>query len=384
MTPQSLDMIARLVGHDTVSRHSNLALIHEVDGFLASHGIRSTLIENADKTKASLLATIGPQAAGGVVLSGHTDVVPVDGQAWSSDPFVLSQRQGRLYGRGTCDMKSFIAVALAMVPTWLKQNLQRPIHFALSYDEEIGCLGAPDLIDKLLSEVPSPQAVIVGEPTSMQPVVAHKGITVLRTQVTGHEAHSSQTHRGVSAVMTAARLITFIEDMARAIQDSSTCHEPFDPPCSTVHVGTIQGGTAVNIISRHCEFFWDIRNLPQDSWQHYLERFQSYADSLLPAMRAIAPDAAIETDVMVTVPALRNETGPAQAFVEHLLDDAKPTCVSFVSEAGQYQEKGLSVVLCGPGSIDQAHQPDEYIEVDQVTAYEQFLERLGNRLCNPI
>jgi len=381
MTPQSHDMIARLVGHDTVSRHSNLALIDEIQGYLAEHGIASTLIHNAERTKASLLATVGPSREGGVVLSGHTDVVPVDNQPWSSDPFTLTERQGRLYGRGTCDMKGFIATALAMVPAWLQKDLQRPIHLALSYDEEVGCLGAPALIDRLLADVPRPDAVIVGEPTSLQPVVAHKGIAVLRTTVTGHEAHSSQVHRGVSAVMTAARLVAFIEDMALQNQAKQDAGSRFDPPFSTLHVGTVLGGTAVNIISRHCEFSWDIRCLPDDDWRTYLQRFQAYADTLLPAMRAIAPRASIETEVVVTVPPLHDAGGAAQTLASELLDSGRPAVVPFVSEAGQFQERGLDVVVCGPGSINQAHQPDEYIEISQITAFEQFLNRLGDRLC---
>lgn len=381
MTPQSHDMIARLVGYDTVSRNSNLALIRAVRDYLAELGVTSTLVPNADGTKSSLLATIGPAVEGGVVLSGHTDVVPVDSQPWSSDPFVLTQKNGRLYGRGTCDMKSFIAVALAKAPQLLQKNLRRPVHLAFSYDEEIGCLGAPDLIERLLTDLPRPQAVIVGEPTSMQPVVAHKGITVLRTTVTGHEAHSSQTPRGVSAVMTAARLIAFIDDMAQESRSQTADHSGFQPPFTTLHVGTVQGGTAVNIISRHCEFLWDIRHLPDDNWQAYLQRFQAYSDSLLPAMQSVAADAGIHTEVVVTVPPLQNDQGPALDLAQGLLGPVQPGAVSFVSEAGQFQEKGLSVVVCGPGSIDQAHQPDEYIDIQQVTAFEHFLDRLGDQLC---
>ncbi len=381
MTPQSRDMIARLVGYDTVSRHSNLELIHYVRDYLAGHGITSQLIHNDDGTKANLLATVGPQVEGGVVLSGHTDVVPVDGQPWSTDPFQLTEKDGRLYGRGTCDMKAFSAVGLAMVPTLLEKGLKRPVHFALSYDEEIGCLGAPSLIEQLISTVARPEAVIVGEPTSMQPVVAHKGIAVLRTTVRGHEAHSSQMHRGVSAVMVASRLVTFINDMMDENLRGAEPGNPFEPPCTTLHVGTIKGGTAVNIISRDCEFIWDIRCLPGDNWQQYADRLQAFADSLLPEMQAIAPEAGIHTELIASAPPLHDLGGPAQSLVYDLLDHRSASVVPYVAEAGQFQEQGLSVVLCGPGSIDQAHQPDEYIDIDQVTACEAFIDRLGDRLA---
>lgn len=230
MKPQSLDMIRRLIAFDTVSRNSNLQLIHFVRDYLAGLGVQSTLVESPDGTKANLFATIGPQVEGGVVLSGHTDVVPVDGQPWDTDPFCVTEKNGRLYGRGTCDMKSFSAVALAMVPDMLAAGLKRPVHLALSYDEEIGCFGAPAMIDRLVTDIARPSAVIVGEPTSMRPIVAHKGIAALRTTVTGHEAHSSQVHRGVSAVMTAARLITFIDDMMAENKAAADPACRFAPP----------------------------------------------------------------------------------------------------------------------------------------------------------
>ena len=381
MKPQSLDMITELVGFDTVSRNSNLALIHYVRDYLAGHGVTSHLIASPCGQKANLFATVGPNVEGGIVLSGHTDVVPVDGQPWDTDPFSIVEKDGRLYGRGTCDMKAFSAIALAMVPDMLDKGLKRPIHFALSYDEEVGCFGAPSMIQRLTTDIARPSAVIVGEPTSMQPIVAHKGIAALRTTVIGHEAHSSQVHRGVSAVTTAARLITFIDDMMLENAAHAEPASPFEPPYTTLHVGVVNGGTALNIISRVCTFMWDVRTLPGDDWQSYLQRFQAYADSLLPAMQAIAPGASITTEVLADAPPLQDQGGAAQALVFDLCGHDNAKVAPYAAEAGQFQEQGFSVVLCGPGSIDQAHQPNEYIDIAQVSACERFMEQLVDRLA---
>jgi acetylornithine deacetylase len=374
-------MITRLVGFDTVSRHSNLELIHYVRDYLGQHGVQSHLVSNAEKTKANLFATVGPNIEGGIVLSGHTDVVPVDGQPWDTDPFTVVQKDGRLFGRGTCDMKAFSAIALAMVPDMIRKGLKRPIHFALSYDEEIGCFGAPSMIDRMVTDIAKPSAVIVGEPTSMRPIVAHKGIAALRTTVTGHEAHSSQVQRGVSAVMTAAKLITFIDGMMAENKAATDPECRFEPPYSTLHVGVVHGGTALNIISRECNFIWDVRCLPGDDWRRYLKRFEEYAASLLPAMRAIAPAASITTEILADAPPLQDRGGAAQQLVFKLCGHAHGDVVPYAAEAGQFQERGFSVVLCGPGSIDQAHQPNEYIDVSQVTACEHFLEELTDQLA---
>lgn len=380
MTPQSLDMIRRLVAFDTVSRHSNLELIHFVRDYLAGHGVQSHLVGNAEGTKANLYATVGPNVEGGVVLSGHTDVVPVDGQPWDTDPFSVTEKNGRLYGRGTCDMKGFCAVALAMVPQMQAAGLKRPVHFALSYDEEIGCHGAPAMIDRLSTDIARPQAVIVGEPTSMRPIVAHKGIAALRVTVTGHEAHSSQVQRGVSAVTIAARLISFIDDMMAENRANADPACRFEPPYSTLHVGVVNGGTALNIIARQCTFVWDIRCVPGDDWRQYYQRLQAYADTLLPAMKAVSPETGISYEILADAPPLQDEGGPAQELVYELCGHRHNGVVPYAAEAGQFQERGFSVVLCGPGSIDQAHQPNEYIDIDQITACEGFLQELTRRL----
>lgn len=376
------DLIGRLVGFDTVSRHSNMALIEWVRDYLAGFGIEGRLVPNADGSKANLYATIGPETEGGVVLSGHTDVVPVDGQAWDTDPFTLVERDGRLYGRGTADMKSFSAIALAMVPEMLAANLKRPVHLALSYDEEVGCFGAPFMIERMVREVPRPSAVIVGEPTGMGVVLAHKGCYALRTTVTGHEVHSSQVDRGVSAVMTAARLVTYISDMMAQNIAGADPASPFDPPYTTLHVGTIGGGTALNIMAKRCEFLWDIRTVTGDDWRGYLDRFQAYCDTLLAEMRAIAPGCAITTEVLAGAPGLAPEPGGAAAQLCHALTGRNDTAtVPYAAEAGQFQEAGYSTVMCGPGSIDQAHQANEFIDIAQVTACERFLRDLAKRLA---
>ncbi len=369
-------MLDRLVGFDTVSRNSNLELIEFVGDYLARHGVASTRVVSDDRSKANLFATVGPQVPHGVVLSGHTDVVPVDGQPWTHDPFRVVERQGRLHGRGTSDMKTFLAIALALVPQM--RNLRRPIHLALSYDEEVGCQGAPRLIEAMLQDVPTPVAVIVGEPTQMQVVSAHKGIAVLRTIVLGHEAHSSQTHRGVSAVTTAARLIAHIDGLARARAARGPFAEGFDPPYTTLHVGRVRGGTAVNIISRECQFDWDIRPIPGEAPDTILAQFQAHCRlQVEPDMQAIAAESGITTELLVQAPPLAEEQGNSAIALACTLAGVDRTIkVPFAAEAGLFQRAGWATVICGPGSIDQAHQPDEYITLDQVQAGIAFQRRL--------
>ena len=377
------EMIEKLVGFPTVSRDSNLELIDFVRDYLAGHGVESHLVPNAEGTKANLYATVGPRVEEGVVLSGHTDVVPVDGQPWDTDPFTLTERSGRLHGRGTCDMKSFSACGLALVPEMVEAELKRPIHFALSYDEEVGCQGAPTMIAELVEHLPAPRAVIVGEPSDMRLVNAHKGISGYETVVTGHEAHSSQTHRGVSAVMNAARLIHYLDEMARECASRPRPESGFVPPYTTIHVGMVKGGTAGNIISRECRFVWDLRNMPDDDPRAYLERFEAYCrDEVLPEMRDVAPEADIVTGGHYRTPGLRAEPGSAaEELVRALTGDNDTGVVSYGTEAGQFQEAGFSTIVCGPGSIDQAHQPNEYIERSQVDLCTKTLRRLVELQC---
>ncbi|MDE0367440.1 MAG: acetylornithine deacetylase [Gammaproteobacteria bacterium] len=378
-----VEMIGRLIAFDTTSRESNLPLIDFVRDYLASHGVDSTLVHDETGKKANLYATIGPDDRPGIALSGHTDVVPVDGQPWQTDPFRLVEKDGRLYGRGTADMKSFCAIALAMVPDFVARRLHTPVHLAFSFDEEVGCLGAPLVIERLGAELgPKPKLVIVGEPTDMAVVNAHKGVVCLRTRVRGLEAHSSATHRGVNAVQHAARLIGFLADLAEEMATRAAPESRFDPPCTTIQVGTVHGGTAQNIVPLDCAFTWEYRLLPGADPHEIGQRFERFAnDVVLPDMRAIDPDTGIETETICTVPGLQpDRDSPAEPLAMALARTNRTEVVAFAAEAGQFQQAGIPAVICGPGSIAQAHQPDEFIELSQVRACEAFMRRLLNEV----
>ena len=375
------DWIARLVRHDTTSRHSNLNLIEDVESYLATLDVASTRVENEDGTKANLYFSVGPQVEGGVVLSGHTDVVPVDDQPWQTDPWSVVEKDGKLFGRGTADMKSFSAIALSLLPDMLAAGLKRPIHFALSYDEEVGLLGAPSMIAQIRKYVPTPMAVIVGEPTDMQVVDGQKGIAVFRTEITGHEAHSSQPHRGASAIMAAGRLIAKIDQMVQMRARAASAQSPFTPAYTTMSVGVIQGGTAANILARRCGFTWDVRTVPGDSVDAIREEFDAEAKAVLEQMQAIAPACDITTQTLADGPPLMPEAVNPAAELAHKLTGANGRrSVSYAAEAGQFQQAGFSTVICGPGSIDQAHQPNEFITLDQVAASTAFTRRLIQHL----
>ena len=379
----AVELLERLIGFPTVSRDSNLELIRFVEEYLTQHDVEHWRIDSDDGSKANLLARLGPAVEGGVVLSGHTDVVPVDGQPWSTDPFELIDKDdGRLYGRGTCDMKGFIACALAEVPNWIQHDLARPIYLAFSYDEEVGCLGAPRMIERLMADHPRPAAVIVGEPTLMQPVVAHKGATNLRTTVTGRASHSSQVNQGVSAIHVAARLVTKIEDVMTELRAEGRIDEAFNVAHSSLHVGKIAGGTAINIMARECTFEWEIRHLPQDRFEDLIGRVNAYAAELEAEMKSKAPETSIVTEALnVTVPALADDNNAeVLGLCRKLLGERPSGAVAYATEAGQFQRVGLPTVICGPGSIAQAHQPDEYIEIDQLAAGSGFMRALGRRL----
>ncbi len=378
---KQIEWIARLVRHDTTSRHSNLNLIEDVEAYLAQHGVSSTRVPNEDGTKANLYFTVGPAVEGGVVLSGHTDVVPVDGQPWDTDPWSVIEKDGKLFGRGTADMKSFSAIGLSLLPDMLAAGLKRPIHFALSYDEEVGLLGAPAMIDEIRDLVPTPSAVIVGEPTNMQVVDGQKGIAVLRTEIVGHEAHSSQPHRGVSAIMVAGRLMAKIAEMVERRKLAADPASPFTPPYTTMSVGVIEGGTAANILARRCGFTWDVRTVPGDDVNAILAEYNAEADEILSEIQLIAPDCSISTQTLANGPPLMPQPHNPAAELAHKLTGANGRqSVSYAAEAGQFQQAGFSTVICGPGSIDQAHQPNEFIMLDQVAEGTRFMRGLIEHL----
>jgi len=378
LAARSLEILARLVAFDTTSRSSNLALIHYVEAELGRLGIQGRRVPNAEGDKTNLYASIGPAVEGGVVLSGHTDVVPVDGQPWSSDPFVLTRRGERLYGRGTCDMKGFLALVLAAAPHLAAAGLKRPVHLAFSYDEEIGCLGAPAMIEAIARDLPRPLAVIVGEPTNMEAVRGHKGIRAYKVTVTGREAHSSLTHLGVSAVMAAVTLMGRLSDLARRLEQEADPASPFLPKGASLTIGVVNGGTALNILARECVFWFDLRTPPGLDPEAILAGFFQEAQAMNAALQLRAPEAGVRVERRSLTPPLAPEAdGEAERLARVLAGDNGPgRVVSYAAEAGQFQQAGFSTVICGPGSIDQAHQPDEYVEIAQMQRGAQFMGRL--------
>ena len=375
------EMLEALVAFDTTSRDGNIPLIEFVEDYLDGWGVPHLRVDYEANRKTNLYATIGPDIAGGIVLSGHTDVVPVDGQPWTSDPFTLTRRGERLYGRGTCDMKGFLAVCLAEVPNFLKAGLKSPIHLALSCDEEVGCKGVRPLIAHMRDHLPKPRAVIVGEPTSMKVVNAHKSAITFATEVTGHEAHSSLTHHGVNAILVAGELLSEISRIRADLIAAGDPTNRFDPPYSTVHVGVIEGGTAKNIIPRRCAFQWETRLLPTADPDAVPSRFEAFARSLEPPMKAVAPDAGIATETVNRVPGLApEEQSPAEHLALHLAGANSTHAVSYCTEAGLFQQIGIPSVICGPGSIEQAHKPDEYIDQSELRKCEAFMAKLVQQL----
>jgi acetylornithine deacetylase len=377
-------MLRRLVAFPTVSRDSNLPLIDWVEEYLEQFGARCRRTWNADETKANLFAAIGPDSPGGVVFSGHSDVVPVDGQDWHTDPFELTERDGLLYGRGASDMKGFPAVFLSRLGFLNTAAMDKPLYLALSYDEEVGCLGIDRMVDDALANFARPDFAIIGEPTSMQVVRAHKSINVFRTMVTGKAAHSSQPHRGAGAILAAGRIIEHLEAIGRsrrAAAGESGC----EPPWTTVQVGRIQGGTAVNILPAHCEFLWEYRSLPEEDPELIIEAIQTFIErEVLPDLREFAPEAAIETTPIARVPPLTPDPEEkAERWVRGLtgVRDGGSGQVSFATEAGSFQRAGVSSVVCGPGSIDQAHQPNEFIDPAELERCEAMVDDVFDYLC---
>ncbi len=383
LTARAAVILERLIAFDTTSRVSNLALIGYVEAMLAELGVASHRVSNADGTKANLYATLGPAVAGGIVLSGHTDVVPVDGQDWASDPFTLTRRGERYFGRGTCDMKGFIALALAAAPDIVGAGHARPVHLALSYDEEVGCLGAPAMIRELVRDLPPPMAVIVGEPTNMEVVSGHKGISSWTVTVTGHEAHSSLTHLGISANMIGVRLMQALADIAVELEENADPHSHFVPRHATLTIGLMQGGTAINILARECVFSFDLRTAPGQSPDAIVAPFLALAAREDAAMKAAFPGTGVRVVTRSETPAFAlKPDSDAERLARRLAGDNGPArVVSYAAEAGQFQEAGFSTIICGPGSIEQAHQPNEYIEVAQFERGAAFMTRLIDALA---
>jgi acetylornithine deacetylase len=372
-------VLADLVAFPTVSDRSNLALIDYVEELLVKAGARTRRVPAPGGRKASLFASIGPDESGGVVLSGHTDVVPVEGQAWSSDPFVLVERDGRLYGRGAVDMKGFIACALASAPMFAAAGVKRPIHFAFSHDEEVGCLGAPALIAAIAEALPPIDAVIVGEPTDMKVVTAHKGLHSFRVEIVGKEAHSSLVRDGVCAVTRAVPLLALLLQEGRALEAAAPADSEFDPPFGTLTIGRFEGGEAANIMAGRAVFECLVRPAPWDDSDAIETRLRASARQIEAEMQAVAPETKITVERRSRVPPLKPETdGAAERLARALTGDNRRRTVSYGAEAGQFQEAGFSTVICGPGSIREAHQPDEFIAADQLREGLRFMRALAD------
>jgi len=375
--PDTHDWIKRLVRHDTTSRNSNLDLIQCIADYLDGLGLRLELTYNGERTKANLFATIGDAGAPGIVLSGHTDVVPVDGQDWHSDPWRVAARDDKIFGRGVCDMKSFVAVCLAQAPDMAARKLKQPLHFAFSYDEEIGCVGVRGLIAELAAREVKPAGCIVGEPTSMRTVSGHKGKLSQRCRVRGLACHSGTPHLGANAVEAAAEGVAFLKRMARRLRDEGPRHKGYEPPHTTVHTGVIGGGVTLNIVPEECFFDFEFRYVPGADAENLFAELRAFMEGeVLPEMRAVHAGCAVTFEELSQFPGLHTDDGHAIARLSMQLgggDDAGPGKVSFGTEAGLFSEIGIPSVVCGPGSINQAHKPDEFITLEQIARCEKFI-----------
>lgn len=376
------DILAELIGFDTTSRHSNLDLIEWLEARLEPLGATCIRIENTAGDKSNLWARIGPDVPGGLVLSGHTDVVPVDGQDWHTDPFQLTDQSGRLFGRGTCDMKGFIALCLAFAPEFARLNLSKPIHFALSYDEEVGCQGAPSMIAEMIAQGARPDAVWVGEPTLWQVVSGHKGIMLVEVVVTGKEAHSSLPHLGVSANGEAVDLMTQLREIERDLAARQDDTSPFNPPYPTLSIGELRGGTATNILARECTFLFDLRCPPGFDPDEILAPFIAAAAEKDATLKARFSECGVRVTKLTNVPSLApGEHNAAEALVRSLTGDNALRAVAYATEAGQFHEAGMPSIICGPGSIDQAHTPNEYVDASQLDEGVEIFSKLVQRLA---
>ncbi len=374
----SRSLLASLIAFDTTSRESNLELIEFVRDYLTDLGVPCELIFNAERSKANLFATVGPDDRPGIVLSGHTDVVPVDGQPWSVEPFELSEKDGKLYGRGAADMKGYIACVLAAVPDLLAEPLRAPVHIALSYDEEVGCLGVRSLIADLEKRPHRPMLCIIGEPTELKPVLGHKGKLAIRCDVHGAACHSAYSPQGVNAVEYAAELIGELRRIGLSLRELNQQDARFDPPFTTVQTGVISGGKALNIVPADCRFDFEVRTLPDHDPSEVAHQLEQYATrEVLPRMRAVDLGSSINFSKLSAYPGLAtSEHSQAAQLIAQICGSAEFTTVAFGTEGGLFDAIGIPTVVCGPGSMDQGHKPDEYIAVEQLEKCDAMLERL--------
>ena len=387
MAPMNLsarEILEKLVSFDTTSHKTNLPLMDFVEEYLASHGLSGWRVYNDTGQKANLFVSAGPDEPGGIVLSGHVDVVPVVGQAWTNDPFELTEKDGKLYGRGSCDMKGFVALSLWAVPQYLKRGLREPVHLAISYDEEVGCIGVRGMLEKLARQEKQPRLCIVGEPTEFQPVVAHKGKWSFLAKVRGKECHSSLAPTGVNAVQYAAEAVTWLRREGRRLETEGTRDELYDLPHTTVHVGTLHGGTALNIVPQEAEFVFEYRYIADDNPAEIHDRFLKFIrEELEPEMQAVDTQAGFTIETISQIPGLEIDANHEVVNLARQLsgrnDHAK---VAYGTEAGLFQEiAAIPTVVCGPGNIEQAHKPDEFLTLDQLAKGEEFMRRLGDRVC---
>lgn len=371
-------LLRELVAFDTTSRESNLALIDFVERYLAQHGVVAQRVYNTERSKANLFATIGPEDCPGIVLSGHTDVVPVDGQAWTFPPFALTEHNGRLYGRGTADMKGYIACVLALVPALLEAPLRLPVHIALSYDEEVGCLGVRTLLTALQARPIKPRLCIIGEPTELRPVLGHKGKLAMRCDVRGHACHSAYAPQGVNAIEYAAALINELGRIGDGLKTPDQ-HDPrFDPPFTTVQTGMISGGQALNIVPQECRFDFEIRALPAHDPHAVAQTLQRYAqEHVLPRMQAVSAQSGIRFTELSAYPGLATSPqSQAAELIATFCGSAAFDTVAFGTEGGLFDAAGIPTVVCGPGSMDQGHKPDEFVSVEQLAACDRMLQKI--------
>ena len=373
---RSRQLLQTLVGFDTTSRESNLQLIEFVRDYLAGFGVTSELVYNEERSKANLFASIGPLELAGIVLSGHTDVVPVDGQAWSVPPFELTERDGKLFGRGTADMKGYIACVLALVPELVKADLRRPVHIALSYDEEVGCLGVRSLLKVLEQRPLKPMLCIIGEPTGLKPVLGHKGKLAMRCDVHGEACHSAYAPYGVNAIEHAAELIGELGRIGQRLRDTRDAR--FDPPFSTVQTGVMSGGKALNIVPADCRFDFEIRALPSQDPGEVADQLKAYAEQqVLPRMQAVSAQSAIRFTELSAYPGLvTDERSQAAQLIAAFSGSQEFGTVAFGTEGGLFDAAGIPTVVCGPGSMDQGHKPDEFVSVEQLDGCDEMLRRM--------